>query len=158
MFRPCWSGWGATRQAYGEHRAFARLARHRHVTAHHARELAGDGKAETGAAETMNGRGVSLAELLEQLCLLLRSHANASVSDGELSPAASVGDPTRLQLNLTLFGELAGIAQQVEQYLPQPHGVHGEDTQVLLGVDNETVLVLLGKLSGGANDLVDQRC
>src|SRR6516164_3855524 len=41
----------------------------------------------------------------------------------------------RLQLDLTLFGELAGIAQQVEQYLPQPHGVHGEDTQVLLGVD-----------------------
>jgi hypothetical protein len=27
-----------------------------------------------------------------------------------------------------------------------------------LGVDNETVLVLLGKLSGGADDLVDQRC
>jgi len=26
-----------------------------------------------------------------------------------------------------------------------------------LGVDNETVLVLLGKLSGGADDLVDQR-
>jgi len=27
-----------------------------------------------------------------------------------------------------------------------------------LGVDNETVLVVLGKLSGGADDLVDQRC
>ena len=77
----------------------------------------------------------------------------ASVSDGELGPAASVGDPARLQLDLTLFGELAGIAQQIEQYLPQPHGVHGEDTQVLLGVDKETVLVLLGKLSGGADDL-----
>src|SRR5262249_47201948 len=44
------------------------------------------------------------------------------------------------------------------QYLAQPHGVHGEDAQVLVGVDNETVLVLLGKLSGGADDLVDQRC
>src|SRR6516164_10443978 len=28
------------RQAHGEHRAFARLARHGHVPAHHARELA----------------------------------------------------------------------------------------------------------------------
>src|SRR5215471_854833 len=87
-------------QAHREHRALARLARHGHVTAHHARELAGDGKAEP-RAKTLNGRGVSLAELLEQLCLLLRSHANASVSDGELNPAASVGDPTRLQLDLT---------------------------------------------------------
>src|SRR5262249_22580857 len=32
--------WRASRQAHGEHRAFALLARHGHVTAHHARELA----------------------------------------------------------------------------------------------------------------------
>src|SRR5262249_11487146 len=132
--------WRASGQAHRKHRTFAQLARHDHVAAHHARELAGDGKAKTGAAEALSGRGVSLADLLAQPGLLLRSHANASVSDGELNPAASVGDPTRLQLDLTLFGELAGIAQQVEQYLPQPHGVHGEDTQVLLRVDNETVL------------------
>jgi len=30
--------------------------------------------------------------------------------------------------------------------------------KVLLGVDDEAVLVLLGKLSGGSDDLVDQRC
>src|SRR5262249_51532599 len=150
--------WRAARPAHRKHRTFAPLARHGHVAAHHARELAGDCKAEARAAEALSGRGVSLAGLLQQLCLFLRRHANASVSDGELNPAASVGDPTCLQLDLTLFGELAGIAQQVEQYLPQPHGVHGEDTQVLLGVDNETVLVLLRKLSGGADDLVDQRC
>ena len=39
-------GWRAARQAHGEHRALARLARHRHVAAHHARELAGDGEAQ----------------------------------------------------------------------------------------------------------------
>src|SRR5215831_10207101 len=53
----------APRQAHSEHRTFARLARHGHVAAHHARELAGDGEAETGAAETLRGRGISLAEL-----------------------------------------------------------------------------------------------
>src|SRR5215472_10121714 len=148
----------APRQAHGEHRAFALLARHGYVTAHHARELAGDGEAQTGAAEAPCGRGIGLAELLEQLCLLLRRHANAGIDHRQLDPIASIGHLARLQLDLTLFGELAGIVQQVEQYLPQPHGVHGEDTQVLLGVDNETVLVLLGKLSGGADDLVDQRC
>jgi len=75
----CWSGWRAAWQAHGEHRAFALLARHGHVTAHHARELAGDGEAETGAAEAPRGRGIGLAELLEQLCLLLRRHANAGI-------------------------------------------------------------------------------
>src|SRR5262249_7708930 len=69
----------ALRQAHGEHRAFALLARHGHVTAHHARELAGDGEAETGAAEAPRSRGIGLAELLEQLCLLLRCHANAGI-------------------------------------------------------------------------------
>src|SRR5262249_23600136 len=43
----------------------ARLARHRHVAAHHARELAGDGKAEPGAAEAQRGRGIDLGKLLE---------------------------------------------------------------------------------------------
>src|SRR5258708_5515543 len=62
------------------------------------------------------------------------------------------------KLDLARFGELARIAEEIEKDLPQPHGVHGEDTQVLLGVDSETVLVLLGKLSGGPDDLVDQRC
>src|SRR5262249_18432972 len=83
---------------------------------------------------------------------------DAAIRDSKLDPVASIGHLARLQLDLTLFGELAGIAQQVEQYLPQPHGVHGEDTQVLLRVDNETVLVLLAELSGGAADLIDKSC
>src|SRR5262245_33266085 len=62
----------ASRQAHREHRPSARLARHRHVAAHHARELAGDGKSEPGTAKVLSGRSVSLAELLEQLGLLLR--------------------------------------------------------------------------------------
>src|SRR6516164_2780405 len=156
-FEPC-SGIGTDRQTHYKHRTFAQFARRRHIATHHARELAGDGEAETGAAEALRGRGLGLAECLEQLCLLLRRHANAGIDHRQLDPVASVNHPSRSQLDLTVFGELAGITQQVEQYLPQPHGVHGEGTQVLLGVDNETVLILLGKLSGGADDLVDQRC
>src|SRR2546426_1113115 len=55
----------AAGQAHREHRALAGLARHGHVTAHHARELADDGEAETGAAEALRGRGIGLAEFLE---------------------------------------------------------------------------------------------
>src|SRR5262249_40864364 len=146
------------RQSHREYRTFARLARHRHVAAHHACELAREGKAEPRAAEALSGRGIGLAELLEQLSLLLRSHANAGVSDRELDPVATVGELARPQPDLTFLGKLAGIAQQVEQDLPQPRRVHGQYAEVLLGIDDEAVLVLLGQLSGGADDLVDQRC
>src|SRR6516164_1914357 len=113
--------WRAARQTHREHRAFARLARHRDVAAHHARELAGDGEAETGAAETLRGRDIGLSELLEQLGLLFGGHADAGVGDCELDPVATVGDPARPQPDLAFLGELAGIAQQVEQYLLEPH-------------------------------------
>src|SRR6516225_6202553 len=101
----------AARQAYRKNRTFARLARHRHVAAHHARELAGDGKAEARAAEALSGRGVGLSELLEQLGLLLRSHADAGVGDGELDEVAAITHPACGKLDLARFGELAGIAQ-----------------------------------------------
>ena len=45
-------------QAHREHRPLARLARHGHVAAHHARELAGDGKPEAGAAEALRCQGI----------------------------------------------------------------------------------------------------
>src|SRR5215471_18288366 len=115
----------APRQSHGEHRAFALLARHRHVAAHHARELAGDGEAEPRAAEALSGCGIGLTELLEQLCLLLRSHADAGVGDGELDEAAAIADLACRKPNLARFGELARIAEKIEQDLPQPQGVHG---------------------------------
>jgi hypothetical protein len=45
-----WISVSRARQANGTHRALARLARHRYIAAHHARELAGDSKAEARAA------------------------------------------------------------------------------------------------------------
>ena len=107
----CWSGSRAARQAHREYRPLARLARHCHVTTHHARKLARDGEAQPGAAETLRRRGIGLGELLEQLRLLRRRHADAAISDGELDPVASVDQPSHLELYLALLGELAGIAQ-----------------------------------------------
>src|SRR5215831_2930042 len=148
--------WRAARQAHRKHRAFAQLARYGHVAAHHARELAGDGKAEAGAAEALSGRGIGPAELLEQLSLLLRSHADAGVSDRELDPVATVGDPAHPQPDLAFLGELAGIAQQIEQNLLEPQGIRSECPHVVMGLDHKAVLVLLGKLSCGADDLIDK--
>src|SRR5215469_48798 len=83
-----WLGCRAARQSHREHRALARLARHRHIAAHHARELAGDGKAEPGAAVAARGQGIGLGEVLEQFRLLLRRHADAAVGDCKLDPVA----------------------------------------------------------------------
>src|ERR1700730_10151033 len=101
----------ASRQPDREHRSLAQLTRHGYVPAHYARKLARDGKPETGAAEALRGRGIGLGEFLKQLAQLLRGHADAAIGHGKLDPAASVDELSRPQLDLTLLGELAGIAQ-----------------------------------------------
>src|SRR5262249_12889778 len=146
----------APRQPHRKHRALARLARHRHVAAHHARELAGDGKAEAGSAVAARSQGIGLGEILEQFRLLLRRHTDAAIRDGKLDPVAAVRHLAHPQRDLALFRELAGIAQEIEQNLLEPHGIRGEGTQVLLRLDDEPVLVLLGELSGAADDLIDE--
>src|SRR5262249_20282853 len=97
-------------------------------------------------------------ELLKQLGLLLGGHANASVRDGQLDEVAAIAHLACCKLDLARFGELARIAEEIEQDLPQPHGVHGQCAEVLLCVNDEAVLVQLRKLSSSGDDLVDQRC
>ena len=103
---------------YREHGASARFARHGHVAAHHARELAGDGEPEPRAAEALSGRGIGLAEFLEQLCLLFGGHADTGVRDGELDELAAIAHLACRKLDFARFRELARIAQEIEQYLP----------------------------------------
>jgi len=55
-----WLGAGASGQPHREYRAFARLAPHRHVAAHHARKLARDRKAEPRPAVAARGQGIGL--------------------------------------------------------------------------------------------------
>jgi hypothetical protein len=52
----------ATWQAHRKDRTLTRLARHGHFAAHHARELAREGKAEPRAPETLCSRGIGLGE------------------------------------------------------------------------------------------------
>src|SRR5262249_50747562 len=109
------------------------------------------------AAETPCRQGIGLSEFGEQLRLLLRRHADAGIGDRELDPVAAVYDLSCLQRDLALLCELAGVAQEVEQDLAQPHGIDRDRAQALLRLDDKTVLVLLGELARGADDLVDQR-
>src|SRR5262249_47420864 len=55
----------APRQAHGEHRALAVLAGDSHIAAHHARELAREGKAEPRSTVAARNERIGLGELLE---------------------------------------------------------------------------------------------
>ena len=125
----------AGRQAHREDRAFARLARHRHVTAHHARELPREGKAEPRSAVAPRGQGIGLGEVLEQ-----SSPAASAVMP---MPVSATANSTQSRPSATLrtrsatspcFGELAGIAQQIEQDLLEPHGIRVERARGSLGL------------------------
>jgi hypothetical protein len=89
---------------------------------------------------------------------LLQCHPDAAIRDRELDPVLTVHHLSHPQRDLTLFRELAGIAQEIEQNLLEPHGIRVEFAQILLRFDDEVVLVLPGKLSRGADDLIDEPC
>jgi hypothetical protein len=54
------------------------------------------------------------------------------------------------------FVNLQALLRRFEQNLLEPHGICGERADVFLGVDDQAVFVLLGELSRGADDLVDE--
>ena len=55
------------------------IARHRHVAAHHARELAREGKTEPCPAIAARGQGIGLGEILKQFRPLFGGQANAGI-------------------------------------------------------------------------------
>src|SRR5260221_8467420 len=121
MFRPSWSGWRATRQAYGEHRPFARFARHGHVAAHHAGELAREGKAEPRSAVAPRGQGIGLGEFLKKFRLLFGGQADAGIRDGKLDPVTSVRGGA--SGNRTEPAGRKVLRHQLHNLLPQANGV-----------------------------------
>jgi hypothetical protein len=56
-------------------------------------------------------RSIGLRKFLEDFRLLLGSHADTAIGHGQLDPVASVNQPSRIELDLALLRELAGVAQ-----------------------------------------------
>jgi hypothetical protein len=78
----------AARQAHRKHRALAQFARHRHVAAHHARELAGEGKAEPRPAVAARGEGIRLGEFLRNKTFVFFAPRTRTDSDFRLAPGS----------------------------------------------------------------------
>src|SRR5262245_51200922 len=106
---------------YGKYRTLAQLAGRGYVAAHHARKLARDGKSQAGSSVIFGDGAVGLDEFVKQLRHLLRTYSNTGVGDGEFIPLAPVHSSLDAQLDFAILREFAGIAEQVEKNLPQPH-------------------------------------
>jgi hypothetical protein len=59
-----------------------------------------------------------------------------STAGGELDPVAPVGHLSHSQRDLALLGELAGIAQEIEQNLPQPQWIGADGADISLAIDD----------------------
>ena len=129
------------------------------VAAHQPGDLPGNRQAQAGAAELPGRRGVGLGERLEELGRLLGRHADARVGDGKadpLAPGLGLGLTDHREPHGALFGELAGVAQQVQQALAEPRDVVEETIGSALADDLHGVAVLGGERLGGQPHLLDQ--
>ena len=124
-----------------------------HGAAHQLGEAFADGEAQARAAVLAGGRGVELAELLEQLVGTIGRDADASVANREMD---LVGCVARIDGHddLADLGELHGVGEQVDHHLAQAGDV-ARDAVGDRRIDQERQLQRLA--GGGFGDEVERR-
>ncbi len=145
------------RQGDGEGRAFAGPAGHRDVAAEELAEAPGNRQAEAGAA-VFFGRGrIGLRERLEQPAELLLGHADAGVGDGKAHHRPVGLETLRHQSEAAVLGELAAVAEDIEQALLELGAVGMHAAEVLGRLELERIAVLLGQRNDQRPHLFEQR-
>ena len=130
-----------------ERGAFAGIALDPDLAAHQFGQAFADRQAQAGAAVVAGGGGIHLLEGLEQPVLPVQRDADAGVAHREMQqPLLRVADETRCPArgrtgccagraprpgdfddHLALVGELDGVADEIDQDLPQPGHVADQD-------------------------------
>ena len=135
------------RQRKSHHRALVRFALNQYVTLHQLQQVAADAEPQPGTAKFAGHRRVGLAEFLKDILHEIRRNAHARIRYLEAHGHAAVGRGFHQVAgngHLAGFGELNGVAGQVQQHLPDAvgvaaqHGRHGrghagKELQALLG-------------------------
>ncbi|OPZ06763.1 MAG: hypothetical protein BWZ08_02215 [candidate division BRC1 bacterium ADurb.BinA292] len=85
--------------------------------AHQFDQVAGDGEAEAGSLVAAGGAAVGLREFLEDFLLLVGSDADAGVLDDDQQAAGLFGVDLGPDADGAFFGELDGVADEVDQDL-----------------------------------------
>ena len=80
---------------------------------------------EAGTAEATGGGLIGLGEAVEYLALCLLGNTDARIDDLETNghDVADGRDPRKTHFDTTFFGELDGVADQIDQYLAQVLGI-----------------------------------
>ena len=103
-----------------------RLARQPDPAAHHLDQMRRDRQPQSGAAVAAGRRRVGLHERPEDLPLLVLRDADAGVGDGEAQRRLHRRSCARLATfddDFARVGELDGVADQVDEHLPEPPDV-----------------------------------
>ncbi len=99
-----------------------------------------------------------MRKLLEEHLLLRDRHANPSIRNAEADCCACTnrlaGGSKR---NCSLFGKLDGIAQQIEQHLPEPDLIDVESPNVIGAVNLQLVGIMLGLASALISGIIWQQ-
>src|SRR6185436_15629472 len=84
----------------------------------------------------------------------LGRHTDPRIGDSDSNAAAAVaGGWYKRERDRALLGELASIAQQVQQYLPEAHLVGPDGADVIRALKFETIPVLFGEGLGGDDEI-----
>src|SRR5689334_20952722 len=103
--------------AHRENGARAERTRQRELAAEELGQLARERQSQSGARGAPLERALELGELLEDALLVLGSNADAGIGDHEGDP--TVGLTRRRDPDLTLFGELERVRDEVPEDLGQ---------------------------------------
>ena len=116
------------RMREAERATSAQFAFDRHSAAQHFGQSLADRQPEARAAIFAGHRGIGLVERLEDPLDLCRSHADARIDDVDLKRSSRIS-PTPVavrpakeandQPHAAYGGELDGVADQIDQHLPQ---------------------------------------
>ena len=132
------------------------------LPAHQLDQLAANGQPQAGAAKAAGNAVIHLGEGGEQLAQAVGGNAHARVGDRKLQPHASLG--VRLQLDadddFAKFGELDGVAGQIDQHLGQAQRVAAQGFgDVRVALQQQLQPLLLGPqrhlAHQAAHELVD---
>ncbi len=95
------------------------------TSAHHLHQALADRQPQPGAAELAGGRAVGLGEMLENLSLRLRRDADAGILHAQLDlqPLRSRRTYPGTHHDFAAGGELDGVVEQIDEHLPQAHGI-----------------------------------
>ena len=105
--------------------ALAQRAVQQQFSTHQGHQPLADGHAQAGAAKAPRGAGFGLREAAEDAGLVFRRDADAGVAhrDAQRHAAGAVRQHLHRHHHFAPFGELDGVAGQIDQHLLQAHGV-----------------------------------